>query len=366
LYDSHQPRRGLAGPGNKGQEEVAIKNGTRTFSAYTATNSLVSDPTLPILETEGLQLGVERNNLFDPTQVTGYSSSQDLPLSQYSWIEDVAGNGNINYNGIHSENSLSPAAAAMTPSANGESSMSLLHNPSNNSVISDIEFQFEEYNYGSGIELQLATFSQASPATTLANSSSAFSLPSMPTTISTNKLPLASPLPDPLLPCHFAKNKLQTSKSLVFSNMIISMIHAYPLMMTRRETFPPFIHAYFPSSPNHNPSNSSVSQSQLHPHLASCMGIAQLFSACNSDTRLFVWGTIRSEMRKLREQTSTFDKFDALSAFQASLMYLIMRAVMGDRLGIEQEATHDYEILMAYEVRYVLVFSFDFHFLKDM
>ncbi len=71
-------------------------------------------------------------------------------------------------------------------------------------------------------------------------------------------------------------------------------------------------------------------------------------------------------MRKLREQTSTFDKFDALSAFQASLMYLIMRAVMGDRLGIEQEATHDYEILMAYEVRYVLVFSFDFHFLKDM
>ncbi|KAE9365144.1 hypothetical protein N431DRAFT_353379, partial [Stipitochalara longipes BDJ] len=122
--------------------------------------------------------------------------------------------------------------------------------------------------------------------------------------------------------------------------MIIDMIHAYPRMMMRRETFPPFIHACSPAG------EGSDERNKLPENLTNCMGITQLFAVCNDDTRLFVWGTIWAELRRLRNRASTFDKYDALSALQASLLYLIMRALDDS----PQRANHDYEMLEIYQV----------------
>lgn len=63
------------------------------------------------------------------------------------------------------------------------------------------------------------------------------------------------------------------------------IISSYPQMMLRRQTFPPFIHACW-----HLP--------QLPEKIASCMSIAQLFSARTPETRQFVWRTIYAEMQR--------------------------------------------------------------------
>jgi hypothetical protein len=115
------------------------------------------------------------------------------------------------------------------------------------------------------------------------------------------------------------------------------MLLTYPRMMTRRETFPPFVHAHSPAGDDTN---------NLPDHLINCMGIAQLFTVCNDDTRVFVWSTIREEMRRFNNRKSLFNKYDALSALQAALLYLTMRA----GCDAPQQAREDYEMLLTYQV----------------
>jgi len=129
-----------------------------------------------------------------------------------------------------------------------------------------------------------------------------------------------------------------------YATMIIDMISAYPRMMTRRETLPPFIHAYSPAGDTEDDQNS------LPEHLSNCMGIAQLFAVRNDDTNSFVWATIRAEIRGLKNHMRTFNKYDAMSALQASLVYIIIRAVD----GAPQEAKDDYEMLSIHEAGFTL------------
>lgn len=89
---------------------------------------------------------------------------------------------------------------------------------------------------------------------------------------------------------HFSRNKIITPMQQIFSSMVTDMIRAYPLMMTRRETLPPFVH---PCCYLHDRSDS------LPEALTNCMGIAQLFVHRTDDTRPFVWATIRAEVRDL-------------------------------------------------------------------
>uniref|UniRef100_A0A093VVG0 Uncharacterized protein n=1 Tax=Talaromyces marneffei PM1 TaxID=1077442 RepID=A0A093VVG0_TALMA len=89
---------------------------------------------------------------------------------------------------------------------------------------------------------------------------------------------------------HFSRKRIVTPAQQLFTSMLIDMIRAYPLMMTRRETFPPFVHphCYLYEGCNTFP--------QV---LANCMGIAQLFVSRTNDTRPFLWATILAEVRDI-------------------------------------------------------------------
>lgn len=73
------------------------------------------------------------------------------------------------------------------------------------------------------------------------------------------------------------------------ANLITHIIFAFPQMMLRRQTFPPFINAHW-----HLPS--------LPEGLAGCMSVAQLFATRTPETRPFLWRMIDAEERHFREE----------------------------------------------------------------
>lgn len=89
---------------------------------------------------------------------------------------------------------------------------------------------------------------------------------------------------------HFSQKPIITPAQQLFTSMLIDMIRAYPLMMTRRETFPPFVHphCYLYEGCNTFPQA-----------LTNCMGIAQLFVSRTNDTRPFLWTIILAEVRDM-------------------------------------------------------------------
>jgi hypothetical protein len=112
-----------------------------------------------------------------------------------------------------------------------------------------------------------------------------------------NYVPVPPPIPSSIsgtelstTTVHFSRNKIITPAQQLFTSMLIDMIRAYPLMMTRRETFPPFVHphCYLYEGCNTFP--------QV---LTNCMGIAQLFVSRTNDTRPFLWTTIIAEVRDM-------------------------------------------------------------------
>jgi hypothetical protein len=72
------------------------------------------------------------------------------------------------------------------------------------------------------------------------------------------------------------------------ASLLSQAISAFPQMMLRRQTFPPFIHAHW-----HLPS--------LPETLANCMSIAQLFATRTTETRPFLWRTIGAEVKRLQD-----------------------------------------------------------------
>ncbi|KAH8683386.1 hypothetical protein BGZ60DRAFT_368473 [Tricladium varicosporioides] len=200
--------------------------------------------------------------------------------------------------------------------------MSLLDDTFNNSCITDINFSLEGYNYyNTGKEVQLA-----SP------------LPVLPPADLTTIIE-TSPSSEISTSGHFTKNSIKTGIQQICATIIIDMIYAYPRMMTRRETLPPFMHPYSPVTDNND------DQNKLPEHLANCMGIAQLFAARSDDTCSFVWATIRAEIRGFKNRMHAFNKYDMLSALQASLLYLIIRVVEQR----PQAAEDDFEMLAIYD-----------------
>lgn len=79
------------------------------------------------------------------------------------------------------------------------------------------------------------------------------------------------------------------------ANVVMQMLRAFPHMMTRRETFPPFIHGHWCYS-------SSPTSSALPTPLVNCMGISQVFTSHNLETRPFLWRTIQWEQRSAVEK----------------------------------------------------------------
>lgn len=82
------------------------------------------------------------------------------------------------------------------------------------------------------------------------------------------------------------------------AGLLSQAISAFPQMMLRRQTFPPFIHAHW-----HLPS--------LPETLANCMSIAQLFATRTTETRPFLWRTIGTEVKRLQDEVCPCKRFFA-------------------------------------------------------
>lgn len=76
------------------------------------------------------------------------------------------------------------------------------------------------------------------------------------------------------------------------ASLIMHIVCAFPQMMLRRQTFPPFIHPRW-----HEP--------RLPEKISSCMGIAQLFAARTPETRGFLWRMISAEEQRFQDEVCT-------------------------------------------------------------
>lgn len=83
------------------------------------------------------------------------------------------------------------------------------------------------------------------------------------------------------------------------ATLIMQQLRAFPQMMLRRETLPPFIHAHW-----NRPS--STTSTALPEPLANCMSIAHLFASRNSETTPFLWRTVKQEQRSFLEKVRLF------------------------------------------------------------
>lgn len=100
-------------------------------------------------------------------------------------------------------------------------------------------------------------------------------------------------------------------------NLIIQSLRSFPTMMLRRETFPWFIHpqSHLLSKP---------AKAALPESLSTCMSIAQLFALRTSETKYFLWCSIRTEYRRFTNEKQHMSIFELLAALQACMIYLIM------------------------------------------
>ncbi|UKZ82886.1 hypothetical protein TrVFT333_010686 [Trichoderma virens FT-333] len=101
------------------------------------------------------------------------------------------------------------------------------------------------------------------------------------------------------------------------ANIISRMVSAFPHMMLRRHTFPPFIHPYW-------------HQDGVPQNLASCMSIAQLFVSRTTDTRSFLWRTIEAEQKHLLDRKHAFTRAELQQAIQAVTIYIVMAIIDQD------------------------------------
>ncbi len=81
------------------------------------------------------------------------------------------------------------------------------------------------------------------------------------------------------------------------ADLVIQSLRSFPTMMLRRETFPSFIHPH--SQPLSKPSGAALPEALL-----TCMSVAQMFASRTSETKYFLWRTIRAECRRIISEVS--------------------------------------------------------------
>jgi hypothetical protein len=321
---ARQQRKGEGGTyKDLGHDVVPIVSGTAPLSEIVVR---VNEPSTGAeLEMENVDFGLMNDplsELFDVDENLAFD-----PFLEFARLPNIDGLASIRANGYGN----SRTTTRMPPSSQKvDSFMSLLNhtfnNTTNSSLTNHADFQLFDHGFNNGKELQLPIFSAEyweSPTTVMPHPSLSLS----PAIFSSNID----------RPRHFSRTEVQTSLQKAHATLIIDMIRPYHRMMMRRETFPPFVHAYAPSEDG---------QDRLPAQLTNCMGIAQLFAVCNDDTRTFLWNTIRKEMRGFRDRFSMFEKCEAFAALQACLIYLIMRAVD----GVPQNLEDDWDMILIYDV----------------
>jgi hypothetical protein len=333
-------------PLSRQRQDVTSKNGLETSVASvcdsvppTAT-PIESESTLSNPGTAELDYGLSNDNFLGQIahiEEIGLDPSRHLSQLQYSPSKHGPDSiDEMNLNNSFDGNSFSATSTAGTTILDDENSFMGLfndafNNAATNNIFTNSNFQLDDYSYYyKGKEL-LPIYSPNLPTVLMAAATTKAS---------------TSPSSEIVIRGHFTKNKVKAGIQQTCATMIIDMICAYPRMMTRRETLPPFIHACSYAEDTEDDSN------RLPEHLANCIGIAQLFAVRTEDTHSFVWTTIRAEIRGFRDRLRTFNKYDALSALQASLLYAIMRAVD----DTPQNAGDDYEMLLIYDACSTLSF----------
>ncbi|RGP70903.1 ATP-dependent dna helicase pif1 [Fusarium sporotrichioides] len=110
------------------------------------------------------------------------------------------------------------------------------------------------------------------------------------------------------------------------SRVVMQMLYAYPRMMLRRQTFPPFIHPHW-------------HQEHLPEALGNCMSIAQLFASRTPETMPFLWKIIAAEQGRFRDKLSTFNPWEVHLCLQVMIIYMIMAMSESDADSKERIAT---------------------------
>jgi hypothetical protein len=86
------------------------------------------------------------------------------------------------------------------------------------------------------------------------------------------------------------------------ATVLMQTLRAFPQMMLRRETLPPFIHGHWYRL-------SSARELSLAEPLINCMGIAQVFASHNAESKSFLWRTIKMEQRSFIEKVRSLLSF---------------------------------------------------------
>ncbi|KAF4987992.1 hypothetical protein FGRMN_10040 [Fusarium graminum] len=95
------------------------------------------------------------------------------------------------------------------------------------------------------------------------------------------------------------------------SRVIMQTLYAYPQMMLRRQTFPPFIHPHW-------------HEKRLPDTLGNCMSIAQLFAARTPETQPFLWRMIDAEEEHFREKLHLMSPREVHLCLQVMIIYMMM------------------------------------------
>ncbi|RBA22372.1 hypothetical protein FPRO05_00719 [Fusarium proliferatum] len=91
----------------------------------------------------------------------------------------------------------------------------------------------------------------------------------------------------------------------------MQMLYAYPQMMLRRQTFPPFIHPHWHLK-------------TLPETLGNCMSLCQLFAARTPETQSFLWRMVAAEEERFREKLHTFSPHEVHLYLEAMIIYMMM------------------------------------------
>ncbi|KAF5649400.1 short chain dehydrogenase family [Fusarium sp. NRRL 52700] len=95
------------------------------------------------------------------------------------------------------------------------------------------------------------------------------------------------------------------------SRVIMQMLYAYPQMMLRRQTFPPFIHPHW-------------HEKTLPETLGNCMSISQLFAARTPETEPFLWRMVTAEEERFREKLQALSPREVHLCLEAMIIYMMM------------------------------------------
>ncbi|EHK20645.1 uncharacterized protein TRIVIDRAFT_69347 [Trichoderma virens Gv29-8] len=98
-------------------------------------------------------------------------------------------------------------------------------------------------------------------------------------------------------------------------------IHAFPQMMMRRQTFPPFIHAHW-----HMP--------EMPETLANCMSIAQIYATRTPETRPFLWRMIGAELQRFQGEAQSASVYSLQHFLQAIMQFIIMAITDQDTIAL--------------------------------